>query len=132
MKLPEHYMSDILFFFGGRPSALPVYQELFHHLENLFPNASVKVQKSQISFYGSHLFAMASLPRRKREEGIVVVSFGLGRRVNSPRVAAATEPYPNRWTHHVPLSGQQEVDEELLRWLREAWEFSERKGGHTV
>lgn len=131
MKLPEHYMSDMLLFFDGRSSALTAYQALFRHLENLLPDASVRVQKSQIGFYGSHLFAMVSLPRRKSGEGIVV-SFGLGHRVNSPRIAAATEPHPNRWTHHVPLSGQQEIDGELLSWLQEAWEFSERKRGDTA
>lgn len=131
MKTPEHYESDTLFFFAGRPSSLTVYRALFRHLEDIFPEASVKVQKSQISFYGSRLFAMVSLPRRKREDGITV-SFGLGRRVESSRIAVAVEPYPSRWTHHVSVSREEEIDKELLGWLREAWEFSEAKGRRTV
>lgn len=131
MKTPEYYESDALFFFAGRPSSLTVYRALFHHLKDIFPEASVKVQKSQISFYGSRLFAMVSLPRRKREDGITV-SFGLGHRVESSRIAAAVEAYPNRWTHHISVSREEEIDEELLGWLREAWEFSETKRRHTV
>ncbi|MDD5937605.1 MAG: DUF5655 domain-containing protein [Clostridiales bacterium] len=126
MKMPEHYESDLLFFFDGRPSELSLYHALFRHLNAMFLQASVRVQKSQISFYGRHLFAMVSLPRRKRDRGIVV-TFGLARRLASPRITMAVEPYPNRWTHHVSVSEEQQMDEELLGWLQEAWDFSEQK-----
>lgn len=127
MNVPEHCESDVLFFFDGRPDRLALYQALFQKLDAAFPEASVKVQKTQISFYGSGLFAMVSHSRRKRDPGILV-SFGLGRREPSPRVAVAVEPYPGRWTHHVPVTAAEELDGELLGWLREAWEFCERKG----
>ena len=126
MNVPEHYDSDILFFFDGRPEQLALYQAVFQELEAAFPEASVKVQKSQISFYGPRLFAMVSRPKRKKDPGIVV-SFGLGRREPSPRVGAAAEPYPNRWTHHVTVAGAEEMDGELLGWLNEAWAFSRGK-----
>ncbi|MEG0756553.1 MAG: DUF5655 domain-containing protein [Oscillospiraceae bacterium] len=69
---------------------------------------------------------MVSLPRRKTEGGIVV-SFGLSYRLDSPRIAVATEPYPNRWTHHVPVTDAAQLDEELLGWLREAYDFADGK-----
>lgn len=125
MKLPEHYHNDILFFFDGRPDALALYEALYQQLDAAFPQAAVKVQKSQVSFYGRRLFAMVSLPKRKRDPGIVV-SFGLGRRVDSPR-AIALEPYPNRWTHHVTVTEQHQLDRELLDWLGAAWAFGEAK-----
>lgn len=127
MNVPEHYDSDILFFFDGQPERLALYQALLQRLDGEFPEASVKVQKSQISFYGPRLFAMVSLPRRKRDSGIVV-SFGLGRREGSPRIGVAAEPYPNRWTHHVAVAKEEELDGELLGWLREAWDFCRSKG----
>ena len=107
MKTPEHYASDVLFFFDGRPLELSLYETLFRRMETEFPNASVRVQKSQISFYGRHLFAAASLPVRRKKgwpEHCVVVTIGLSHRLESPRAAVATEPYPGRWTHHVPVS----------------------------
>lgn len=129
MNIPDHYQNDVLFFFDGRPDGLALYEALFGALGAAFPGARVKVQKTQISFYGRGLFAMVSLPRRKREAGIVV-SFGLGRREASPRIAAAVEPYPNRWTHHVAVTRGEELDQELMGWLREAWDFSQSgKGG---
>lgn len=126
MKLPEHYENDILFFFNGRPDALELYKTLFQQLDAAFPQASVKVQKTQISFYGPRLFAMASLPRRKRDPGLMV-SFGLGRRLGSPRVSMAVEPYPGRWTHHVPVTDRELLNRELLGWLEEAWNFAQAK-----
>ena len=126
MKTPEYYQSDIRMFFDGRPSELLLYEALFRRMEADFPQASVKVQKSQVSFYGRHLFAMVSLPKRKRDAGILV-SLGLPCRLESPWVAVAVEPYPNRWTHHIPVTAEEQLDEELLGWLREAWAFSEQK-----
>lgn len=130
MKLPERYESDALFFFDGRPLELALYQTLFRSLETAFPEASVRVQKTQISFYGRHLFAAVSLPVRRRKgwpEHCIVVTIGLSHRLESPRIAVAVEPYPNRWTHHVLVSGEEQIDGELLVWLKEAWAFSENK-----
>ena len=36
----------------------------------------------------------------------------------------ATEPYPNRWTHHILLTTANEVDAELLDWAEEACQFA--------
>ena len=127
MDYPEHYESDVLSFFDGRPDALALYRVLAAGLARIAPEGRVKVQKSQISFYDGGLFAMASLPKRKGDPGLVV-SFGLGRRERSPRIAVAVEPYPGRWTHHVAVTAEEELDAELLGWLREAWDFSRTKG----
>ena len=126
MKVPEHYESDVLFFFDGRPDALALYRALAEGLERIAAEASVKVQKSQISFYDGGLFAMASLPKRKRDPGLVV-SFGLGRREPSPRIAVAVEPYPGRWTHHFLIASPEEIDGELAGWVREAAAFAASK-----
>lgn len=130
MEYPEHYTADLLFFFDGKPRELALYQHLETQMELLVPETSVKVQKSQISFYGRHLFAAASLPLRRRKtwpEECILVTFGLGYRLDSPRIAAAAEPYPGRWTHHVVVSQEEQVDGELLDWIREAYEFSQSK-----
>lgn len=130
MKTSEHYESDILFFFDGKPAELALYQAFFRRMEAAFPDASVRVQKSQISFYGKHFFAAASLPLRRRKDWpreCILVTFGLPIRLDSPRIAVAVEPYPRRWTHHVLLSRPEEVDGQLLDWLREAYVFSQCK-----
>ena len=130
MKTPEQYASDVLFFFDGKPAELALYETLFRRMEEVFPDASVKVQKSQISFYGRHLFGAVSLPVRRKKnwpEHCIVVTIGLSHPLESPRAAVSVEPYPGRWTNHVLVSEASQVDEELLEWLNEAWAFAESK-----
>ena len=130
MNTQEHYQSDLLFYFDGHPLELALYQRLFQAMSAAFPEASVKVQKSQISFYGRHLFAAASLPVRRKKgwpEHCLMVTFGLDHQVDLPRIAVATEPYPRRWTHHVLVTGEDEIDGQLLDWLGQAWDFAESK-----
>ncbi len=130
MDLPAHYSQDLLFFFDGKDRELSLYETLFDRLEAALPLASVKVQKSQISFYGRHLFAAVSLPgRRKKDwpEQFLLVTFGLARKLDSPRIAVAVEPYPNRWTHHVIVERAEQIDQQLLDWIMEAYDFSQSK-----
>lgn len=130
MTTSEHYASDALFFFDGKPMELQLYQALLARMEQAFPEMAVKVQKSQISFYNRHLFAAASLPVRRKKDWpkvCLVVTIGLSARLDSPRVAVAVEPYPNRWTHHVLVETPAQIDDELLDWLRQAYDFAQNK-----
>ncbi|WP_294514940.1 DUF5655 domain-containing protein [uncultured Intestinimonas sp.] len=130
MERSEHYESDLLFFFDGKPLELGLYEALFARMEAAFPQASVKVQKSQISFYDRRLFSATSLPVRRKKswpEHCLVVTVGLNQRLESPRVAVAVEPYPGRWTHHILLTTAEEIDGELMGWLEEARAFAVSK-----
>ena len=131
MQTGEDYEGDVLRFFQGHVWELNLYRKLAEQLDRLLPQMTVKVQKSQISFYGRHLFGAASLPLRRKTgwpEHSLLVTFGLPVRVDSPRIAAAVEPYPNRWTHHVLVTREEELDGELLGWLEEAYGFAQTKG----
>ena len=66
MNRPQFYEEDLFLFFNGRPRELALYETLMKKMEAEFPESTVKVQKSQISFYGRHLFAAVSLPRSKK------------------------------------------------------------------
>lgn len=131
MQVPEHYTSDVLFFFDGKPLELSLYQLLSERMAEVLPDdVSVKVQKSQISFYARRLFAAASLPVRRKKDWpreCLVVTVGLDRPLNSPRSAVSVEPYPGRWTNHILITRPEEVDGELMEWLREAHNFALRK-----
>lgn len=122
---------DILFFFDKNPEALPLYEALEERILSEIPDVKIKVQKTQISFANKHNFAFVSfLPARKAKERpdiYITVTFGLGYRKESPRIDAATEPYPNRWTHHMLISRVDEVDDELMGWIKEAGAFSAGK-----
>ena len=122
---------DILFFFGEHVDALPMYEKLEAEILARIPDVKIKVQKTQITFANKRGFAFVSFnPCRKakdRPEVWMTVTFGLGCRKESSRIDAATEPYPNRWTHHVMVSSPEEIDEELMDWLKEAAAFSAGK-----
>lgn len=123
--------ADTLFFFNEHMDALPLYQRLEALIEEQILDVKIKVSKTQISFSNKRGFAVASfLPVRKakdRPKSFLTVTFGLPVRVDSPRVDAASEPYPNRWTHHVLVSSLEEIDEELMGWIKAAAAFSASK-----
>lgn len=124
MEHSEYYEADVLAYFSGKPEELALYETVYAQLCRAFPDASVKVQKSQISFYNRHLFAAVSLPVRRKKDWpktCILVTFGLFRRLDDPRIAVAVEPYPDHWTHHVVLSDSAQADSQLMAWLEEAY-----------
>lgn len=123
--------AEILFFFNEHMDALPLYQRLEALILEQIPDVRIKVSKTQIGFFNKRGFAFVSFnPCRRakdRPETWVTVTFGLAFRVDDPRIDVATEPYPNRWTHHVTVSRAEDVDGQLLGWIREAAAFSASK-----
>ena len=121
---------DELLFFNAHPGLLPLYEALRGKILAAQPDASVRISKTQISFRSRYIFAMVSLPVHRRKgwpEEYLLFSFALGRRLDSPRVVQAVEPYPNRWTHHVLLTEPGQLDGEWMGWVEEAWRFSMTK-----
>lgn len=123
--------SAVLFFFEKDPAALLLYEAFERAVRELVPDVGIKVQKTQITYTNPKVFAAVSLrpARRKAErpEHYITVTLGLNRRLDSPRVDAASEPYPARWTHHLMISSAEEIDGELLGWVAEAAAFSASK-----
>ncbi len=122
---------DVLYFFDRKPEALPLYEAFEQKVLSEMDDVKVKVQKTQIAFSNRYNFAFVSfLPVRKakeRPEVYIVVTFGLGYHVRSPRIDTAVEPYSGRWTHHALISRTGEVDDELIGWVKEAAAFSAGK-----
>ena len=122
---------DIFNFFEGKQEALALYEVFEQKLFEEIGDVKVKVQKTQISFSNKYNFAFVSfLPTRKakdRPKVYIVITFGLRYHLESPRIDVAPEPYPNRWTHHVLVSSEAEIDEELMGWVKEASVFSAGK-----
>lgn len=106
---------------------LPIYEAFCRGLEQRGLAFTAKVGRTQISLRNRYVFAAVSLPWRKVKgwpEEYLLVSLGLSYHKESPRVAVATEPYLNRWTHHILLTTANEVDAELLDWAEEACQFA--------
>ena len=123
--------AETLLFFSGHEEVLPLYERFEELLRSSFPEANKRVQKTQITFFNRHVFACVSFARviKKSElpDGYLVVTLGLPAPLDSERISVKSEPYPGRWTHHIVISRPEDLDMELLSWIREAYGFSNAK-----
>lgn len=122
---------NILFFFNERPEALPLYMAFEGRLLSELEGVVIQPQKSQITLKNRRVFgAVSFLAARKakdRPNPYITVTLGLGRQEFSPRIDQAAEPYPGRWTHHIVIGSAEEIDDELMAWVREAYDFAAAK-----
>ena len=122
---------DTQMFFWEHQDAVELYRYLEELLYEIFPAVNKRVQKTQITFFNKHVFACVSFARVKRKaelpEGYLVLTLGLPYPLDSERLAVKTEPYPGRWTHHFVISEKEELDDEMITWIREAYAFAELK-----
>jgi len=128
MKEP---ITDTLMFFNEHPKAVPLYDCLEETIFGVFPVVNKRVRKTQISFSNRHIFLCVSFARVKRRSELpdpfLVVTLGLPYPLESERVAVKTEPYPGRWTTHLVVGNTDEINEELLTWIRQAYDFADSK-----
>lgn len=120
-----------LFFFNQHPEAIPLYEAFEERILSELEGVAIQPQKSQITLKNRRVFgAVSFLPARKakaRPDPYITITLGLNRRENSPRVDQASEPYPGRWTHHLVIGSVGEIDDELMAWVREAYDFAASK-----
>lgn len=86
--------------------------------------SDMRVTKSQVAFRRRVAFAWAWMPRQylpRDELAPLVLSVGLRRRDGSMRWKDVVEPSPGRFVHHMELRSTEQLDDEVLAWLREAW-----------
>ena len=128
--MSETMSVDELFFFDRKPAALLLYEAFRESVIARWPDTRIEAKKTQISFFNRYMFAAVSFtPVRKakdRPDPFLTITFGLPFRMDSARIDVATEPYPNRWTHHVMIGTEEEIDDELLSWIKEAADFARR------
>jgi len=111
-------------------TADPLSRELFEAVRGLIePLGEVEVRptKSQVAFARRRAFAWTWMPAqylRTRALAPLVLTLDLPRHDDSPRWKQVVEPKPGRFTHHLELYSTKDLDDEVLRWIREAWELA--------
>ncbi len=127
----EQTDDETLKFFEGHESALPIYEKLESVLFAQDPDTKKTVKKTQINFADRYIYACVSFARVKRKAELpdpyLVLTLGLPYPLESGRVAVKSEPYPGRWTTHIVLGRPEDIDAELLDWIRQACVFSQIK-----
>ncbi len=122
---------DTMMFFNRHPNAFPIYDALEELIFTVFPGVNKRVHKTQISFSNRHVFACISFTRVKKKQDLpdpyIVITLGLPCAIDSSRIAVKSEPYPGRWTTHIVIGSVDEIDKELVSWIRQAYSFAESK-----
>ena len=108
--------------FSGSPRGL----ELFHAVEAMLAAPTppdVGATKSQVAFRQRRGFAYLWWPGRYLDSDVpAVLSIALPGRIDSARFKEVVNPSPGVWMHHLELHTVDELDTEVLDWLREARE----------
>lgn len=122
---------DEMMFFDGKAVAFDLYRVFAEKLFEQFPDTGMRVQKTQITFTNPKVFACVSFSKvrkaKERPKEYIVITMGLNELIHSPRIDVASEPYPGRWTHHVLIEKQEEIDDELMSWVQAAYHFTRVK-----
>ena len=113
-------------FFAGHPDAMAVYLHVLSLTGELGP-VEVRVSRSQVAFRRRTGFAYLWLPGRwlSHPSAEVVLSIALARPDGSARFKQVAHPAPKVWMHHLEVHSVADLDAEVARWLREAYERAE-------
>lgn len=118
---------EIMRLFEKVPGTLPLYEALSKRIFEAFDSVKIQIGKTQVSFYNRYGFAYISLPIHKRKGWpavCILLTFGLDHEIKHSRIVQTVEPYPNRWTHHVIVSKLEDIDDELMGWIGQSYNFS--------
>ncbi len=109
-------------FFANHPVAYELYKAVRKAVDTI-GDPCVRVGKSQIAFRHRRPFAAVWMPAQylRGDTAPLVLTIYLPFRDHSPRWKEVVEPTAGRFTHHLEMWQSDEVDDEVVEWLRQAW-----------
>ena len=116
---------DLANFFEKDPAVTPLVRLFLALLQSRWPLIGTRVRHTQVDVCdGERAFCWLSTPeriaRKNRPDHCFVFTFGLARPLESQRIFCSAHPSANRWTHHLLVSEEAQLDEELFSWVEEA------------
>lgn len=110
-------------FFSGHEESRRIFDTLRAAIDELAPT-EIRVTESQVAFRRGRAFAWAWVPDRYLRGGHapLVLTMSFAKRDNSRRWKEIVELAPGRFTHHLELHTESEIDDEVRCWLQETWE----------
>jgi hypothetical protein len=131
MKTPGNWTIEGLF--EGRLEAYRLFNILRAYIESLGP-VKIEATKTQVSFGLKTKFAWVWLPQmwiKQRKERSITITFDLPRQIQHPRIKKAVEPRPGRWTHHVVIENESDIDSNIREWLKEAYHVAQQRASSS-
>lgn len=110
-------------FFSGRKESRDLFDIVQHMVESI-GSAGLVVSKSQVAFRRRKNFVLVWIPGQYLHGKIapLVLTFSLAHQDFSPRWKEVVKISPQRFTHHLELFSETDLDEQVSEWLRLAWE----------
>jgi Domain of unknown function (DUF5655) len=109
--------------FAGHPAGLAILARVRSTVEVLGP-VEVRASQSQVAFRRARGFAWLWRPGRYLvgSTAEAVLTIALSRLDPSPRWKDVVHPAQRHWIHHLEVDRPEEIDAEVVAWLREAAE----------
>ena len=123
MTLPLPTLDE---FFADHADSRRLFDALLDVINSIEP-ADYKVTKSQIAFRRKKQFAWVWMPGKylRGKTAPLVLSLSFPACDPSPRWKEVVEPAHGRFMHHLELNAVSDIDDEVARWVRSAWEQAE-------
>ena len=123
------FRKDVDAFFSNQEKLISLFNAVEKIISSIGPVA-MEVKKSVISIGTKTKFAWVWMPQpwsSKRPEDCLVLTFALGRYIENEKIVEAVEPYPGNWIHHVFIQVEDDLNDEIFKWLCEAYTFSQNR-----
>jgi hypothetical protein len=122
---PEAYLADAeryveVMFAGGKAGLRPVYDELLRLAFSLGGDVTASPCKTMVPIYRKHVIAQLKPSARTRLD----LGFALGGRPAEGRlIDTGGFAKKDRITHRIPIASPADIDAEVQRWLKAAYEL---------
>ena len=100
-------------FFAGKPQAWAAFDALYAQLCGHYPDTQVRVMKTCIVLEDSKPYCYISFPPKKSMDGLLV-TISFRQRIDHPRIYMVVPVSKKRFTVHIHLQNEEQIDEELL------------------
>ena len=113
-------------FFAGQAASRRIHRAVARAVRAAGP-AEMRVTGSQVAFRRKRAFAWTWIPGRylSGDRPPLVLSVALRRRDRSPRWKQVVAPKPGRFMHPLELATAADVDDQVAKWIGEAWAAAE-------
>ena len=116
LKAAAQYVEEM---FAGKSTLRPIYDRLLQLGKSLGPDVKVCPCKTIVPFYRAHVFAQIKPTTRTR----IDMGFALGDTKATGRlIDTGGFAKKDRITHRIPITTLDEIDGEVERWFRTAYE----------
>jgi len=117
LRAAEEYVEAM--FAGSKAALRPIYDELLHLGLSLAKDVKACPCKTMVPLYRQHVFAQIKPTTRTR----IDFGFALGARAAGGRlIDTGGFAKKDRITHRIPIESKADIDAEVKRWLRLAYD----------